>query len=254
MNTMLIIFSAAFGLIIGSFLNCFAWRLYKEESIMGRSYCPSCRHQLNWYDNIPLLSFVLLHGKCRHCKKKISWQYPIVEFITALLFALSFASNSSANDIAFLLARDWLLISGLVLIFIYDLRWQLVPMLLVWPLTAIIIIFNLFLGIPWQEILMFGVLGVVFFLIQYIITKGRGLGEGDIWLGLLIGVSFPSFDLLALSLILAYFVGAIVSVGLLVSGKKELKSKVALGPFLAFGAIITLIYGHSIINWYFGLI
>lgn len=254
MNIMLIIFSAIIGLIIGSFLNCLAWRLYKDETIMGRSYCPSCRHQLNWYDNIPLLSFILLQGKCRHCKKKISWQYPIVEFVTALLFALSFASISSSNDIAFLLARDWLLISSLVLVFIYDLRWQLVPMLLVWPLIAMIIIFNLLLGFPWQELVMFGVLGALFFLIQYIATKGRGLGEGDIWLGLLIGISFPRFDLLALSLILAYFVGAIVSVILLINGKKELKSKVALGPFLAFGAIITLIYGTSIINWYLGLI
>jgi prepilin signal peptidase PulO-like enzyme (type II secretory pathway) len=117
-----------------------------------------------------------------------------------------------------------------------------------------IIIFNLLLGFPWQELVMFGILGALFFLIQYIATKGRGLGEGDIWLGLLIGVTFPRFDLLALSLILAYFVGAIVSVILLISGKKELKSKVALGPFLAFGAIITLIYGNLIINWYLGLI
>ena len=83
-------FFLLFGLIIGSFLNCLVWRLYKEETLGGRSYCPQCHHQIDWYDNLPVLSFIILRGKCRHCHKKISWQYPLVELIVSLLFGLSF--------------------------------------------------------------------------------------------------------------------------------------------------------------------
>ena len=105
-----------FGLIIGSFLNCLIWRLHQEESLGGRSYCPNCRHKLFWYDNIPLLSFILLCGRCRYCQKKISWQYPLVELAVAILFVLSFSNLAnkvffiSNYDFYFTLLRDWLLI------------------------------------------------------------------------------------------------------------------------------------------------
>lgn len=254
MDTLFIIYSALIGLIVGSFLNCLIWRLYKEESIIGRSYCPRCRKQIAWHDNIPVLSFILLGGRCRHCKKRISWQYPLVELVTGVLFVLVFLINNNLENFTLLLARDWLLISGLIVIFIYDLRWQLVPMLIVWPLTFIIIILNLLIGIPWQDIALYGFFGSLFFLVQYILTRGKGLGEGDIWLGLLIGASFASWQLLSLSLFLAYMVGALVGMFLLIGKKKELKSRIALGPFLVFGAIITLIYGSKIIEWYFGLV
>jgi len=85
------VFSLIFGLLIGSFINCLAWRLYKEETIFGRSYCPKCLKQILWHDNIPLLSFILLKGKCRSCSEKISWQYPLVELATGLLFYFSFS-------------------------------------------------------------------------------------------------------------------------------------------------------------------
>ena len=91
-----LIFSGILGAIIGSFTNCFIWRLYKEETLGGRSYCPKCRKQIAWYDNIPLLSFFCLGGKCRQCREKISWQYPVVEASAALLFALAFYRLSNA--------------------------------------------------------------------------------------------------------------------------------------------------------------
>jgi len=229
------------------------WRIYKDESILGRSYCPNCRKKINWYDNIPVLSFILLKARCRGCKKKISWQYPLVELFTSLLFVLSFIAVKDAAQFSWLLFRNWLLISSLILIFVYDLRFQLVPMVLIWPLSVVMIIINLFLGFPWQIIGLAGLVGGLFFLVQYLITRGRGLGEGDIWLGILLGLSFASFNLLILSLVLSYFIGAIFSIFLLVGKKKKLKSKVALGPFLAFGAIISLIYGEKIISWYMGM-
>lgn len=241
------------GLIIGSFLNCLIWRLYKNETLGGRSYCPRCRAQIAWYDNLPLISFIFLWGRCRHCQQKISWQYPLVELTTAILFLLSFSSLEVTPLFAWQLARDWLLIVTLIIVFVYDWRWQMVPMTIVWPASALIFGFNLILGAPLVNIVFFGLLSAGFFLAQYLLTKKRGLGEGDIWLGLLLGIAFPGGKELFLIMLLAYISGAIVGgLWLFLSGLTG-KAKIALGPFLAFGAIITLIWGEKIIGWYLGL-
>ncbi len=242
------------GLMVGSFLNCLIWRLYKNETLLGRSYCPKCRHNINWYDNIPLLSFIILRGHCRHCHKSISWQYPLIELIIALLFTWSFFLNLNDPQFSLLILRDWLLISTLIVIFVYDWRWQLIPMHLVWPMTAIFFIINLLLGFIWWQLLIFAAIGAIFFLIQYLITNKRGVGEGDIWLGLLLGLCFPNFPKLLLIVIISYGLGSIVSIMLLIVKKKGWKSKIALGPFLVLGALITLFWGEKLINWYLGLL
>lgn len=247
------IFAFSIGLIIGSFLNCLAWRLYKNETIGGRSYCPNCHHQIAAYDNIPVLSFIFLRGKCRHCAKPISWQYPLVEIITAILFLLAFFNDLNSAQFFLLLLRDWILIAGLVVIFVYDFRWQLIPMTLVWPLCVIMFALNILLGFSWLALIASGVIAAIFFLLQYLLTRKKGLGEGDIWLGLLLGLSFPSFEKLFLIFILTYCVGSIVGLSLISMKGKNGKTKIALGPFLAFGAIITLIWGERIINWYLNL-
>jgi prepilin signal peptidase PulO-like enzyme (type II secretory pathway) len=248
------IFVFIFGLIIGSFLNCLLWRLHENETIAGRSYCPKCRQNIAWYDNIPVLSFIALGGRCRHCRNKISWQYPLVELVTAFLFFLSFRLGFGQPQFSLLLARDWILISTLIIIFVYDFRWQLVPMNLVWPLTAVIFILNFLLGVSWISLLIFAASGAAFFLIQYFLTKKRGIGEGDIWLGLFLGAAYPSAGQLLLILILAYGVGALSALILLAGRKKGWKSRIALGPFLALGAIIALIWGERLITWYLGLV
>ncbi|MFA5753760.1 MAG: prepilin peptidase [Patescibacteria group bacterium] len=242
-----------FGLIIGSFLNCFVWRLYKSETLGGRSYCPKCHHQINWYDNLPVLSFFLLQGRCRYCREAISWQYPLVELSTALLFLATFMIDSAMPDLAWLLARDWLFISALTIVFVYDLRWQLIPMNVVWATGIVIFLLSVILGAVWWQLLVYAAIGAGFFLIQYLVTKKRGVGEGDIWLGALLGLSFPTVSQLMLILVLSYGLGSIVSLGLLARRKKGWKSRIALGPFLAIGAIITLIWGERLINWYLGL-
>ncbi len=245
--------AALIGLIIGSFLNCLIWRMYKEEGIGGRSYCPKCRKSIAWYDNIPLLSFIILRGSCRYCKQKISWQYPIVELAGAILFPVFFYINISNPQLTLILSRDWLLVSAFIVIFVYDLRFQMIPMLIVWPTLALVFILNLFLGFFWGNLLLYAVIGCLFFGLQYYITKGRGIGSGDIWLGALLGLVFPVFGLFFLALFLAYIIGAIISSFLLINNKKSLKSKVPLGPFLIIGAIITLIWGQQIIVWYLSL-
>lgn len=253
MTNIFIIFVALIGLVIGSFLNCLIWRLYKDETIGGRSYCPQCRHQIAWHDNIPVLSFLLLKAKCRHCHKPISWQYPLVEIATAVLFLLAFFKDAPSAQFSFLLIKDWLLIITLIVVFVYDFRWQLVPMNIIWPMCAIMFILNIFLGISWVTIIISALAVAAFFFAQYIFTKKKGLGEGDIWLGLLLGLSFPDFYQLLAILVISYSIGALISIILVIVKKKQGKSRIALGPFLASGAIITLIWGEQIINWYMGL-
>lgn len=243
-----------FGLIIGSFLNCLIWRLYQEESLGGRSYCPNCRKQIAWYDNIPVLSFIFLRGNCRHCRTKISWQYPLVELATAVLFLLTWQHDLTDSNLFPLLLRDWLLIVTLIIVFVYDFRWQLVPVSTVWLMGGLIFILNLLLGYSWYWIIISALFGGAFFLLQYILTSKRGVGEGDIWLGLFLGLAFPMLSDLGMALLLAYFAGALISCFLVLYHRKGWKSQIALGPFLAFGAIITLIWGKEIIAWYFGLL
>ena len=270
---------------IGSFLNCLIWRLHKKEGLLNRSYCPRCRHKISWYDNIPILSFIILLGRCRHCGKKISWQYPMVEIITGLLFLVAFileankfSITSSLNfqfsifnfqsiyNLQFLISKlltfnfllltlkSWFIISVMIVIFIYDLRWYLILDIITLPAGAVVFVLNLFLGFNWLNLLVCGIIGGSFFLVQFLISKGKWIGGGDIRLGMLMGLCFGNISWLILSIMLAYFIGSIVGLGLIVSGKKKWGSEVPLGVFLAATAIITLFFGQEIIDWYFQII
>jgi len=154
-----------FGLIIGSFLNSLIWRLYAEESFRGRSFCPYCRKQISWYDNVPVLSFLFLKGRCRYCQKKISWQYPLVEISTALLFVLAYLQlQTNIFDLNYLLlARNWLAIAIMIIVFVYDFRWQIVSLLVVVPAIIMFIAFNIFLSFVWWQILLAGLILSFFF-------------------------------------------------------------------------------------------
>ncbi len=242
------------GLIIGSFLNCLIWRLYQNETIGGRSYCPKCRKTIAWYDNIPVLSFLFLRGRCRHCQQKISWQYPLVEIATSLIFLLIWRLDSSSANFVYLFLRDILIAITLIVVFVYDYRWQLIPINFLWPLAVVIFILNLILGISWISLVLFAIISAGFFLIQYLLTKKKGIGEGDIYLGAFLGIAFPAIANLLLIILIAYAVGALIGLVLMAVQKKKLKSKIALGPFLSLGALVTLIWGGQIIVWYLSLI
>ncbi|MFZ2309951.1 MAG: prepilin peptidase [Patescibacteria group bacterium] len=251
-----VFFSFIFGLLIGSFINCLAWRLYKEETILGRSYCPKCRHELHWYDNIPLLSFLLLKGKCRACHNKISWQYPLVELITGLLFAAIVAHFSL--DASWLLLKMAVFISVLILIFIFDLRWYLIPTnVLLWAGIFIAIVgyfsYPYGLGAYLLALIISAALASLFFAAQYWITRGKGIGEGDIWLGMFLGVAFVNLSQLAVAILSAYFMGSVVGLTLLAFKKKKMGSRLPLGVFLAAGALIAIFFGSDLANWYQGL-
>ncbi len=266
MNILLSVFVFFFGLTIGSFINCLVWRLHKKEGMWDRSYCPKCRKQIAWYDNIPLLSFCLLRGKCRHCRKSISLQYPLVELAVAVLFLLAWRAELALWPIAsgldvdlsmiipsiHVLAyvfRDWFIIAVMTVIFIYDLRWYLILDKITLPACAVIVAINLLLGANWLNMLISGIIGGGFFYLQFIISRGKWIGGGDIRLGLLMGLSL-GWPYVLLAIFLAYFLGSIVGVGLILSGKKKWGSRIPLGTFLSFSTVIILLWGRAILAWY----
>ncbi|NTW22352.1 prepilin peptidase [Candidatus Falkowbacteria bacterium] len=259
----LLFFIFFFGLIIGSFLNCLIWRLHKDETVLGRSYCPHCRHQLAWYDNVPILSYVALKGKCRYCGKSISWQYPAVELVTGLLFLGSFIFNLQAAPaldqlFAVRVLRDWLVVSVMVIIFIYDLRWYLILDKVTFPAMAAVAIFNLVAEfgaggsgqvLSWRNWVISGIIGGSFFLLQFIATKGRGIGGGDLRLGLLMGLIL-GWQGLIVAFFAAYFSGSIVGLSLIAAGKKQWGSKLPFGVFLAPATIVALFWGQPLWQWF----
>ncbi len=270
----LLIFIFIFGLVIGSFLNCLIYRLKTGAGMWGRSYCPHCRKTIAWYDNFPVLSFILLEGKCRHCGEKISWQYPLVEVITGILFVLSFclsleffgvgnffdcrlpiADLRFAVEPKFLILnlRNWFVIATMIVIFVYDLRWYLILDKVTFPAGAVILVLNLFWGISWLNLFISAIIGGSFFLIQFIISRGRWIGGGDIRLGVLMGLTLGRWDYLLLAIFLAYLIGSLVGIILIVSGKKQWSSRLPLGVFLSLATVITVLAGDKLLTWYLGL-
>lgn len=239
------------GLMIGSFINCVIYRLHIDQSFLkGRSYCPYCKHQLEPEDLIPIYSFIILKGKCRYCQAKISWQYPIVEFITALIFVLIYFVWSKSPVFGYLvLYRNLFFAASLIVIFIYDFKYQLVSdQIVIWS-AIIAFLSNLWLGISWLNLLIGAIIGSSFFLAQYLISKGKWIGLGDAYLGFLMGIML-GWQRVVLAVMLAYLIGSITAVILVLLKKEEWKSKIALGPFLAIGTFIVLLYGEAILNWY----
>ncbi len=257
-----------FGLAIGSFLNCLIWRLHTGESLWGRSACPKCKNKIAWYDNIPVLSFVFLKAKCRLCHEKISWQYPLIELTVGILFALSFwvhfrfLANISPSDwLAYnfswqdylLIVRDWFFISVMIIVFVYDWRWYLILDVVVLPACLIIFIANLFLGLEWKSLLFSGIIGASFFLIQFVVSRGKWIGGGDIRLGALMGMGL-GWPYVLVAIFIAYFIGSIVGIGLILAGRKKMDSQVPLGVFLSIASIIVLFWGKEVMEWYWKMV
>jgi prepilin signal peptidase PulO-like enzyme (type II secretory pathway) len=246
------LFIFGFGLCIGSFLNCFIYRLEIKKSLKGRSFCPHCKHELSWLDLFPVFSFLFLQGKCRYCNKKISWQYPAVELATAVIFLLIFcAQGAPASGWQFFnLAFLFYIASVLIIIFVYDLKHYIIPDKVLFPAIIISVFYNIFFN--YNNILNYfwGVLvGAGFFLAIFLISKGNWMGFGDVKLAVLMGLLLGLPNVLA-ALFLAFFFGAIIGIILMVFGKKKMKSEIPFGPFLIIGTFLALLWGQEIINWY----
>lgn len=244
MESLVYFFVFLFGLIVGSFLNCVIYRLETGRSFLqGRSFCPHCKHQLSFWDLIPVFSFLFLGGKCRYCYQKISWQYPLVELATGIIFFQTATMVSNISTGVYLL----LIIPFLVVIFVYDLKHYIIPDKVIYPAIAIVGIFNF-------QIINFlsAILAASFFLVIVLASRGKGMGIGDIKLAFFMGL-FLGWPSILVALFLAFLTGAIIGTGLIISKNKTLKSEVPFGPFLVVGTFIALFYGNQIINWYLSL-
>lgn len=266
------------GLAFGSFLNCLIYRLANNQSVGGRSYCPKCQNQIAWYDNVPLISFIVLKGRCRSCQQKISWQYPIVELATGLLFFWSvwrlnnqlliityqWVFPSAGQYLRFVLAvfRDWVFFFVSLFIFVYDFKYSRIEDIVLLPAVGVVFILNLatpqlsgsfdhaFIINQIKQMIIGAAIAVGFFALQYFLTKKKGIGLGDLRIGLFIGVGLASWQLVVVALFLSYIIGGFVSLLLILFGHKKMKSQIPLGPFLVTGTIIAFVYGYQIITWY----
>ncbi len=248
-----------FGLCIGSFLNCVIYRLEKGESFAaGRSYCPACKHQLQWLDLVPLASFLFLQGKCRYCAKPISWQYPLVEITTGFLFLLIFYIKFPfSGQIGILpilnLVFLFYIASSLLVIFVYDVKYYLIPDKVLFPAIGLAFIYRVFENMAdWQALLYYMLAAVIasgFFLTFYLVSKGEWMGFGDVKLAILLGLvlGFPG---ILTGLFLSFFFGAIIGLALIFFHKKGLKSQLPFAPFLIGGTFVALFWGGEIISWY----
>ncbi|MDP1538650.1 MAG: prepilin peptidase [bacterium] len=255
-----------FGLIVGSFLNCVIYRLEVGGNFLkGRSFCPLCKHELAWQDLIPVFSFIFLRGKCRYCREKISFQYPLVELATGILFVLIFWIFDFGFHLAFgfwiLSFLYYLLISCfLIVIFVYDLKHYIIPDKIIYPALFVSGIWYLVSGIFFNFYTRYEMLNTIysaigaalFFLIIVLISRGKWMGVGDIKLAFLMGLILGWPNILV-ALFSAFFIGAIIGVGLVFSGKKTMKSEVPFGPFLVTGTFIALFWGQEIIDQYLSL-
>ena len=250
MITLYIIFGFIFGSIIGSFLNVVIYRLYKEKSLGGFSACPACKHKLAALDLIPIFSFFLLAGKCRYCKSKISWQYPLVELITGILFSLIVFQAVSGTLLSLNVIFELVFVSILVVIFTFDLIYYLIPDEMVLIGAGLAIVYRL---IVYDMSLVDGFWGALavggFFAILFFASGGRWIGFGDvklgIFLGLLLGLA-PSLTML----MLAYVSGAIVGVVMVAAKKRTMKGILPFGTFLTAATVVILLFGGTIQSWY----
>ena len=248
---MLNVASIVLGAIVGSFLNVCISRLPKEESIVRPgSHCPKCKTPIQYYDNIPLLSYLLLRGKCRYCQASISIQYPIVEAITALSSFFLFITYGVSLSFIFYFS----FVAALIAITIIDLYHQIIPDVISLPGIVIGLLGSLI--IPqitfWSSLI--GVLsgGGSLFLVATVyqwLFKREGMGGGDVKLLAMIG-AFLGWKAVILTILLSSFIGSIIGITVMLIKGKDFKYAIPFGPFLALGAVISLFFGESLIHWY----
>jgi leader peptidase (prepilin peptidase) / N-methyltransferase len=235
-----------FGLVLGSFLNVVIARLPERRSLWApRSACPGCAASIVWYDNIPLLSFALLRGRCRACATPIPWRYPLVEAVTAVLFALAWLEFGPTLE--FVVAAA--LLAALVAITAIDLRHQIIPDAITLPgilagITANVATRHL----SWADVALGIVLGGGVFFVIIVASRG-GMGAGDMKLGAMLG-AFLGWKIALFALMVAVVLGGVSAVALMAIGARNRKDAIPFGPFLALGGAAALFWGEGVVQWY----
>lgn len=282
-----------FGLGIGSFLNVLIFRyepgrsIFRLKPLKGRSHCPYCKKKLEWFELIPLVSFFVQKGKCRKCGHKLSLQYPIVEFLTGVIFAgvpyylasfYNIGSISMSWSIFWVMAAIWILVFLVwLLISVIDLRYYLIPN----ELNILLAVLGVFIVIVksriiesiipfhnsflkhytlifsptqsiWVNHILGALIGGLFFALIIAVSRGSAMGWGDVKLAFASGlvVSWPE---IALSIIIAFILGGIWGVALLLVKKKTMEDRLPFAPFLVFGMAVTIFFGYQIIQGYMGM-
>src|SRR5882724_7206560 len=232
-HVIILMFAVILGLCVGSFLNVVIARIPEGRSIIyPGSACPRCGKAIAWYDNLPVLSYALLRGRCRHCRGPISWRYPAVALASAMI-----------------------LLAGLVAITAIDLDHQIIPDVLSLPGIGVGILFSLAPGgIGWAPSILGVLLGGGVFLViivaSTLVLGQAGMGVGDVKLGAMLG-AFLGWKLALLSILLSTLLGGPLAVALLATGRKSRKDPIPFGPFLALGGFISLFWGEALLAWYF---
>lgn len=263
------------GLVVGSFLNVLIDRLPRNETFLkGRSYCENCKKKLAWYDLVPLFSFILLKGKCRYCKSPISFYYPVVELMTGVLFVLV-AINfqfSIFNSSLMVFIFQLFIVSGLIVVFFTDLKYGIIPDKIIYPAIFVTFLFQIinsqvflsqgntltfvkespfiFLNsqlstLNYYFLSAFG--AFFFFLLLFLITRGKGMGFGDVKFSFLMGL-FLGFPKIIIAFYVAFLTGALLSLILILWGKKKIKATIPFGPFLVLGTLISMFAGEFLIS------
>ena len=235
---------AVLGVALGSFATVLVHRLPSGESISGRSRCPGCRKTLQWVDLVPVLSFLLLRGRCRRCHQFIALEYPILEISSALVLILPSMVSSSLTVLAVLQGLSlWVLL----VVAVVDAKHQAVPDSLTLPLLVLA-------GFTAWNAPAFSVLapllGGGFFAAQWILSRGRWVGSADILVATGIGILLGTLPSTILAIIVAYISGSLFAVILLATRKATRTSRIAFIPFLALGALIALLWGAQILQFF----
>ncbi|MBP9732326.1 MAG: prepilin peptidase [Candidatus Magasanikbacteria bacterium] len=250
------IWAALLGASMGSFVTMLVHRLHEGTSIVfGGSKCFHCHKKLGLLELIPVLSFLLLRGKCKKCGTKIPLRYFLIELVTTILFVLALYKQSEFPMIPNLfIIRDWIIVTAAVFIFAYDaLYMEVHPRVTIGAGVLVGLMYILTIPFEWKSILFGIVLGVGWFLFQYVVSKGRWIGAGDIMIGFFMGASLGlSHTILALGI--AYVVGASYAIALLILKKKNRKDQIPFGTFLMIGTVFALLWGNSIVMWYLHMV
>ncbi len=239
------------GLVIGSFSNVCIYRIPRNESLVWPgSHCPQCSKQIKFYDNIPLISYIILKGKCRNCGEPIPLQYPIVELATGLFYlALYLFYGLQLIALVYMM-----LCSVLIIISFIDLKVEIIPDTISLPFIVIGFLLSFFLRNINPLDSMLGIItgGGSLLLVAIFgskLFKKEAMGGGDIKLAAMIGAFF-GWKLTLLSLFLSFFLGSIIGIIVLAASKDKSNNIIPFGPFIALGAMISMFWGNAIIHWY----
>jgi len=246
------IFVAVLGAALGSFLNVLIYRLPEEKSIIfPASNCPHCGKPIRFYDNIPVISFILLKGRCRACRGKISFRYPLVELITAVLSLLLFWKFGLTFKYLF----SFIFICALIVITFIDLDYQIIPDVITLPGIPIFFLAALIvMGLRFQDAFLGFLLGggclYVIAFVYELVTKREGMGGGDIKLLAMMG-AFLGWQSLLFILLVSSLLGAVVGIAVMMIKGQDMKYAVPFGPFLSLAAVAYIFFGDTAMRLFF---